>query len=80
MKRKRRHLSEEFKARVAKEALEDEKSIQHIARENEIVPSPVCAWKKDQEERMSELFEVLKCVLYHRLGELPEPPWPHQFC
>ena len=25
-------------------------------------------------------FEVLKLVLYHNLGELPEPPCPHKFC
>ena len=38
MKRKRRHLSAEFKARVAKEALKEEKSIQQIAQDNEIAP------------------------------------------
>ncbi|XMO73509.1 transposase [Roseibacillus persicicus] len=57
MKRKRRHLSAEFKARVAKEALREEKSIQDIAQENEIAPSQVSAWKKELEERMGELFE-----------------------
>ena len=57
MKRKRRHLSAEFKARVAKEALKEEKSIQQIAQENEIAPSQVSAWKKELEERMSKLFE-----------------------
>jgi transposase len=25
-------------------------------------------------------FEILKLVLYHTLGELPEPPIPHKFC
>ncbi|MFT4692022.1 MAG: transposase [Verrucomicrobiia bacterium] len=43
MKRKRRHLSAEFKARVAKEALKEGKSIQDIAHENEIAPSQVSA-------------------------------------
>ena len=57
MKRKRRHLTAEFKARVAKEALKEEKSIQQIAQENEIAPSQVSAWKKELEERMSEIFE-----------------------
>ena len=57
MKRKRRHLSAEFKARVAKEALKEEKSIQQIALDNEIEPSQVSAWKKELEERMAELFE-----------------------
>ena len=57
MKRKRRHLSAEFKARVAKEALKEEKSIQDIAQENEIAPSQVSGWKKELEERMTEIFE-----------------------
>lgn len=56
-KRKRRHLTAEFKARVAKEALKEEKSIQQIAQDNDIAPTQVSAWKKELEERMSELFE-----------------------
>jgi transposase len=57
MKQKRRHLSAEFKARVAIEALKDEKTIQQIAKEYEIAPTQVSAWKKELEERMSEIFE-----------------------
>lgn len=56
-KRKRRHLSAEFKARIAKEALKDEKSAQQIAQENDIAPSQVSTWKRELEERVSELFE-----------------------
>ena len=56
-KRKRRHLTAEFKARVAKEALKEEKSIQQIAQDNHIAPTQVSAWKKELEERMSEHFE-----------------------
>ena len=56
-KRKRRHLTAEFKARVAKEALKEEKSIQQIAQDNDMAPTQVSAWKKELEERMSELFE-----------------------
>ena len=62
MKRKRRHLTAEFKARVAKEALKEEKSIQQIAQENEIAPSQVSAWKKELEERISEIFERKNAV------------------
>ncbi len=40
-KRKRRQLSAEFKARIAKEALEKEKTIQQIAQENDIAPAQV---------------------------------------
>ena len=57
MKRKRRHLTAEFKARVAIEALKGEKTIQQIARENDIAPTQVSAWKKELEERMCEIFE-----------------------
>ena len=55
-KRKRRHLSAEFKARVAIEALKEGTSIQQIAQDNEIAPSRVSAWKKELEERMAEIF------------------------
>ena len=57
MKRKRRHLSAEFKARIAKEALLETKPIHEIAKENDIAPSQVSAWKKELEERISEISE-----------------------
>lgn len=57
MKRKRRHLTAEFKARVATEALKGEKTIQQIAQENDIAPTQASAWKKELEERMCEIFE-----------------------
>ena len=56
-KRKRRHLSAEFKARVAREALENQKTIQQIAKDNDIAPTQVSAWKKELETRISEIFE-----------------------
>ncbi|MEO1857238.1 MAG: hypothetical protein ABGY95_07745 [Rubritalea sp.] len=39
MKRKKRHLSAEFKARIATEALKGIRSINDIAQENAVVPS-----------------------------------------
>ena len=56
-KRKRRHLTAEFKARLALEALKEEKSIQQIAKDEDVAPTQISAWKKELEERMSELFE-----------------------
>jgi len=56
-KRKRRHLTAEFKARVAREALEGQKTIQQIAKDNDIAPTQVSSWKKELETRMSEIFE-----------------------
>ena len=57
MKRRRRHLTAEFKARVAAEALEGEKSIQQIAQENDIAPTEVSTWKKDLENHKPSIFE-----------------------
>lgn len=56
-KRKRRLLTAEFKARVAKEALKEDKTIQQIAKDNDIAPTQVSAWKKELEDRMAEIFE-----------------------
>jgi len=57
MKRKRRHLSAAFKARIALEALKGIRTINDIAQENEVAPTQVSAWKKELEERMDEVFE-----------------------
>ena len=61
-KRQRRHLSAEFKARIAKEALQEIKPIHEIAKENDIAPSQVSAWKKELEGRIVELFERKNAV------------------
>ena len=61
-KRKRRHLTAEFKARVAKEALKEEQTVQQIAKDNDIAPTQVSAWKKELEERMTEIFERKNAV------------------
>lgn len=57
MKRKRRHLTAEFKARVALEAIKGEKTAAEIARENEIAPAQISEWKKQLEERLGEVFQ-----------------------
>ena len=57
MKRKRRHLGAEFKARVALEALKGIRTINDIAQENDVAPTQVSAWKKELEGRLSEIFE-----------------------
>ena len=55
--RKRRRLSAEFKARVARDAMANQKTIQQIAKDNDIAPTQVSAWKKELESRISEIFE-----------------------
>ncbi len=56
MKRKRRHLTAEFKARIALEAHKGEKTAAQIARENEIAPGQISEWKAHLEEHISDLF------------------------
>jgi transposase-like protein len=56
-KTKKRHLTAEFKARVALEALKEEKTIQQIAIDEDVAPAQVSAWKKELQERIGELFE-----------------------
>ena len=57
MKRKRRHLTAEFKARVALAAIKGEKTAAEIARENDIAPAQISEWKKQLEERLGEVFQ-----------------------
>ena len=56
MKGKRRQLTAEFKARVAREALQGEKTISEIASHHEIAPTQVTQWKREAETRLQELF------------------------
>tara|TARA_R110002072_G_scaffold10443_5_gene48535 strand:- start:4176 stop:4478 length:303 start_codon:yes stop_codon:yes gene_type:complete len=57
MKNKRRTHSPEFKARIALEALKGVRPIHEIASDNKIHPVQVSQWKKELQDRMSELFE-----------------------
>ena len=55
--RERRRFDEEFKAKVALEALKEEKTLQEIAEEYEIHPNQISAWKKQLLKGASVLFE-----------------------
>ncbi len=57
MKRQRRKHTAEFKARIALEAIKGVKTISQIAKEFEVHPVMVSAWKKDMMERLPEVFE-----------------------
>ena len=57
MKRKKRHLSVEFKARIASEALKEIRSVNNIAQQNDVAPSQVSQWEKELETRIVEIFE-----------------------
>jgi transposase len=57
MKRQRRKHTPEFKAKVALEAIKGIKTLSEIAKEYEVHPVMVSAWKKDMLEHLPEVFE-----------------------
>jgi transposase-like protein len=57
MKAKRRRHDGAFKARVALEAMKEEKTIHEIAQDNDIHPTQVTDWKKMLVENIAGLFE-----------------------
>ena len=58
MKAQRRRHDATFKARVALEALKGIKTIQEIAKDYEVHPTQVSAWKSQLQERLAQAFEA----------------------
>jgi transposase len=56
MRRPRRNHSAKFKAQVALEALKGEKTVAEIAKQFDVHPNQVTAWKSDLLQRATELF------------------------
>jgi transposase-like protein len=57
MKAKRRRHDGAFKARVALEAMKEDKTIHQIAKENDVHPTQVTEWKKMLAENIAGVFE-----------------------
>ena len=53
---KRRNFTDQFKARVALEALRGDKTIQEIAARHQVHPNQVSAWKRQAVEGMADVF------------------------
>ncbi len=56
----RRKFDEEFKVKVALEALKEEKTLQEIAEEYEFHPNQISAWRNNYCR-----VQVLKCTRCH---------------
>jgi putative transposase len=81
MKRKRRNFSAEMKARIALEAIKNQRTIQEIASHYGVHPNQVTRWKHQAMEGLPEAFrdgrsrageseDVLKAELYQQIGRL----------
>ena len=79
--RQRRNISAEMKARIALEAIKEQKTIQEIASHYGVHPSQVTNWKRQAFQGAPELFadrrsqpatseEALKAELYQQIGQL----------
>lgn len=79
MTQQRRQFSGAFKAKVALEALKEQKTLSEIAHEHGIHPGMVGLWKKQLMEQLPSLFEnpsppksdqKEKDELYKQIGQL----------
>ncbi|WP_204137619.1 transposase [Halomicronema sp. CCY15110] len=84
MSRKRKHYSPPFKAKVAIEALRGHKTTAELASQYEIHPTMINNWKRELQEKASDLFECGQTVrqgpssttqaqideLYRQIGQL----------
>jgi transposase len=79
MKSKRRNFSAEMKARIALEAIKNQRTIQEIASHYGVHPNQVTRWKQQAIEGVSETFrdersragesdDLLKAELYRHLS------------
>ena len=77
----RRRFSAEFKARVAREAMKEHKTIAQLATEYDVHPNQISLWKKQLLDALPDLFsrrrdrdhksqEELTDRLYRQIGQL----------
>ena len=79
--RQRRRFSAAFKARVAREALKERKTLAELAAEYDVHPNQISQWKRQLLDALPEVFskrresdrkaeEALKDRLYRQVGQL----------
>ena len=78
---KKRRFSADFKARVAREALKERKTLAELAAEYDVHPNQISQWKKQLLDALPDVFskrstnerereERLKDRLYRQIGQL----------
>jgi len=81
MTRKRRSFSAEFKARVVRAALREDKTLSELAAQFDIHPNQIAEWKRQALEALPDIFskrradedkesEVRETRLYEQVGKL----------
>ena len=81
MRRKRRSFSAEFKARVVRAALREDKTLAELASQFDIHPNQITEWKRQAVDALPDVFsrrkrdivkdaEVRETRLYEQVGKL----------
>jgi transposase len=55
--RTRRRFSEEFKAKVALEAIQGHQTVAELATKHEIHPTQIAVWKHEAVEKLAKVFD-----------------------
>jgi transposase len=77
----RKKYSADFKAKVAMEAILEQKTLAELASEHNVHPTQIVNWKKELQDRASEIFsknasreskaaEIKEAELYRQIGQL----------
>lgn len=80
-RRKRRTFSREFKAKVALEALKEQKTLAELSSEYDLLPAQISQWKQEARSSLPEVFgtakpeaqtehDALVDELYKKIGRL----------
>lgn len=81
MKKSRKRYSSEFKAKVALEALKEQKTLSELAQQFQLHPNPISQWKKQLLDNAEQVFlnnsaksqrkhDQLESQLYQQIGQL----------
>lgn len=70
MTNKRKHYSAEFKAKVALEALREQKTLNELASDYQLHPVQISNWKKQLLEGSSSVFQNSKAKHHKKQNDL----------